>query len=98
MNIISKGTGWPPNAEARLYRPLNNPLNVLPFNQVILHIEPLLHLGPQPPLPKCRNWVVCLGTRHEAVTTEVVVILFLSGSIRLVRQLMDVTETFCIWF
>jgi hypothetical protein len=47
---------------------------------------------------KCGNWVACLRARHEVVTTEVVVILLFSGSLRLIRQLMDVAETFCIWF
>jgi hypothetical protein len=55
-------------------------------------------ITPRPSLPKCRNWVTHPRARHEAIATEVVVILFLSGSIHLVRQLMDVTETFCIWF
>jgi hypothetical protein len=74
---------------------LNNPLNILPFTQVILYVESFLHLGPRPSLPKCGNWVARLRVRHGAITTEVVVILLLSGSLRLIRQLMDVAETFC---
>jgi hypothetical protein len=77
---------------------MNNSLNILSFNQVVLHVEPLLHPGPRPSLSKCRNWVAHLRARHEAVTTEVAVILLLSSSLRLIRQLMHVTEAFCIWF
>jgi hypothetical protein len=98
LYIIPKGSGWPPNAEARPYTTLNNPLNILPFTQIIFHIEPFMHLGPRPSLPKCGNRVAHLRARHKAVTTKVVVILLLSGSLRLIRQLMDVAETFCIWF
>jgi hypothetical protein len=84
LYVIPKGSGWPSNAEARLDRALNNPLNIFPFNQVIFHVEPLLHPGPRPSLPKCRNWVAHLRARHEAIATEVVVILLLAGSLRLI--------------
>jgi hypothetical protein len=36
--------------------------------------------------------------KHEAVTTKVVVILFLSGSLCLVGQLMNIAKAFYIWF
>jgi hypothetical protein len=78
--IIPKGGGWPPNAEARPYRMLNNPLNILPFTQVILHVELFLHPSPRSSVPKSGNWVARLRARHE-----VVVILLLSGSLRLIR-------------
>jgi hypothetical protein len=56
-----------------------------------------LHPGPWPSLSKCGNWVTRLRARHEAVTIEVVVILLFTGSLRLIIQLVDVAETFCIW-
>jgi hypothetical protein len=42
--------------------------------------------------------VARLRARYEAVTTKVVVVLLLSSSLRLIRQFMDVAESFCIWF
>jgi hypothetical protein len=92
------GSGWPPNAETRPDRALNNPLNIFSFSQVVLHIEPLLHSGPRPSLPKCQNLVAHRRVRHEAIATEVIVILLLSGSLRLIGQLVHVAEAFCIWF
>jgi hypothetical protein len=35
--------------------------------------------------------------RHQVVTAEVVVILLFSGSLCFIRQLVQITETFCIW-
>jgi hypothetical protein len=98
LYVIPKDIGWPPNAEARPDRALNNPLNIFPFNYVVFHIEPLLHPSPWPSLPKCRNWVAHLRARYEAVATKIVVVLLLASSLRLIGQLVDVAEALCIWF
>jgi hypothetical protein len=52
--------GWSPNAEVRLYRTLDNPLDVFSLNQIILHIEPFLHPGSRPSLAECWDWVAYL--------------------------------------
>jgi hypothetical protein len=98
LYVVPKGSGWPPNAEARPDRALDNPLNIFSFNQVIFHIEPLLHPGHQLSLPKCWNWVTHPRARHEAIATKVVVILLLARSLCHVGQLMHVVEALCIWF
>jgi hypothetical protein len=77
---------------------LDNPLDVFPLNQIILHIEPFLHLGSRPSLAECWNYVSYLRAGYEAIATKVVVILFFSGGLRLIRQFMHVTEAFRIWF
>jgi hypothetical protein len=92
LHIIPKCNGWPPNAEARPYRVLNNPFHILPLTQVILHIKPLLHPRAWPPFPKRGHRVTRLRSRHKAVTTKIVVILFFSGRLRLVRQFMNIAK------
>jgi hypothetical protein len=98
LYVIPKGKGWSPNAEVRPYRTLDNPLDVFPFNQIILHIEPFLHPSSRPSLAKCWNWVAHLTAGYEAVATKVVVILLFSGGLCLIIQFMHVAEAFCIWF
>jgi hypothetical protein len=74
----------PSEAEARLDGALDDFLDILPFNQIIFNINPLLHLGPGPSFPVCWHRVACIRASNESVTTEVVVVLFLTGSLRLV--------------
>jgi hypothetical protein len=97
LYIVPKSGSWPPDAEARPDGALNNPLYVLPFNQIILNIKSFLHLGLGPPFLKCWNWVAYIRMRNEAITTNVVVILLLASSPRLVEQLVHVAEAFCAW-
>jgi hypothetical protein len=83
--IIFNRHPQPSEAEARPDWVLDNFLSVLPLNQVILHIKPFLHLGPGPTYPKRWNRVTCIGTGNKSITTEVVVILFFPGSLRLIQ-------------
>jgi hypothetical protein len=76
---------------------LNNPLDVFPLNQIVLHIEPLLHPGSRPSLAKCWNWIAYLRAGYEAIATKLVVILFFSSGLHLIRQFIHVTEAFRIW-
>jgi hypothetical protein len=85
FNIIINRHGRPLKAEARLDGALDEPLIVLPFNQIILNIEPLLHPGPRTPFPKCWNLVACIIASNESITTEVVVILLFASGLHLVQ-------------
>jgi hypothetical protein len=98
LNVVSKGKGWSPTAEVRPYRALDNPLDVFPLNQIVLHIEPFLHPGSWPPLAESWNRVAYFRTGYEAIATNVVVILFFTSGLRLIRQFMHVTEVLLIWF
>jgi hypothetical protein len=98
LHIIPKCSGWPPNAEANSYRALNNPFHILPLTKVIFHVKPFLHPRAWPPLVKREHRITCLRSRHEAVTTKIIVVLFLSIHLRLIRQLMNITKTSCFWF
>jgi hypothetical protein len=77
---------------------LDNSLDVFPLNQIVLHIEPFLHPGSRPSLAECGNWVAYLRAGYKAIATKVVVILFFSSGLCLVRQFMHITEAFRIWF
>jgi hypothetical protein len=66
------------------------------LSQIVLYIEPLLHSGSWPSLGKRWNWIAYFRTGYEAITTEIVVVLFFSNSLRLIRQFMQVAETFHI--
>jgi hypothetical protein len=67
---------------------LNNPSHIFPLAQVTLYVKPLLHPRAWSPLPKHGHMVTRLRSRHEAVTTKIVVILFLSDRLLLIRQLI----------
>jgi hypothetical protein len=71
-------------AEARPNGALDDFLYILPLNQIVFNIKPLLHPGPGPSFPVCWHWLACIRTSNESVTTEVVVVLFFVGSLRLV--------------
>jgi hypothetical protein len=85
FGIVLERSSRPSEAEARLDGALDNPLYVFPFNQIVLDIKPFLHLGPRPPFPKCWDGITYIGTRNEAITTEVVVILLFASGLRLVQ-------------
>src|SRR5688572_26181358 len=87
-----------PKAEAKPDRALDDFLNVFSFNQIIIDIKPFFHLGPRPSLSECGNWMACIGSSDESVTTEVVVILLLHSGLRLVQKFMHATKTPCAWF
>jgi hypothetical protein len=42
--------------------------------------------------------MACIGSSNESVTTKVVVMLLLTGSLHLVRKFMHATKTPCAWF
>jgi hypothetical protein len=75
----------PSEAEARPDGALDDFLDILSFNQIIFNIKPLLHLGPGPSFPVCWHLVAYIRASNESITTEVVVVLFLTGSLRLVQ-------------
>jgi hypothetical protein len=85
-------------AEARPDGALDNPLYVFPFNQIIFDIKSFFHPGPRPPFPKCWNWIACIRTSNESITTEVVVILLFAGSLRLIQQFVHIAKTLCARF
>jgi hypothetical protein len=89
---------WPPKAESRPDGALDNFLNVLSFNRIILDIKPFFHSGPRPSFSKCRNWMACIGSSNEAVTTEVVVVLLLARSLCLLQKFMHAAKTSCAWY
>jgi hypothetical protein len=82
----------------RLDGALDNPLYVLPFNQIILNIKTFLHPGPGPPFPKCWNRVACIRMSNESITTEVVVILLFASDLRRVQQFVHIAKTLCARF
>jgi hypothetical protein len=84
LHVIYKCNEWPPNAEARPYRALNNPFNILPLTQVNFHIKPFLHPRAWPPFLKSQHMITGLRAGHEAVTAEVVVVLFFHVRFRLI--------------
>jgi hypothetical protein len=88
----------PSKAETRPDGTLDDFLNVLSFNQVILDIKPFFHPGPGPSFSECRNWMACIGSRNESITTEVVVILLLAGSLHFVQKFMHASKTPSAWF
>ena len=88
----------PSDAEARSYWTLNYIFYILPPNQIILTIEPLLHPRSWPFLTKRRNWASCIRAIHEGIATKVVVILFLPHCLRLIRQFMYIKETIGVRF
>jgi hypothetical protein len=92
FGIILERSSRPSEAEARPDGALDNPLYVFPFNQIILDIKPFLHPGPGPRFSKCCNWITYVGTRNEAITTEVVVILLFSSGLCLVQHFVHVAE------
>jgi hypothetical protein len=47
--------------------------------------------------PNSGHRIIRLRPRHEAVTTKIVIILFLSGCLRLIRKLMNIVEASCFW-
>jgi hypothetical protein len=84
---------WPSEAEARPDGALDNFLNIFSFNQIIFNIKPFLHPGPGPSFPVCCHRVACIRASNESVTTEVVVILFFAGGLRLVQKFMHTAKT-----
>jgi hypothetical protein len=76
---------------------LDNAFHIFPLIQVILQVKPFLHPRTWPLLPKRGHSVILLRPRHEAITTKIVMILFLSGCLRLIRQLMNIAEASHIW-
>jgi hypothetical protein len=42
--------------------------------------------------------MACIGSSNESVTTEVVVIVLLAGSLHLVQKFMHAAKTPCAWF
>jgi hypothetical protein len=76
---------------------LDNALHIFPLTQVILHIKLFLHPRTWPLFSKRGHMVIRLGLRHEAVTAEMVMILFLVGCLCLIGQLMNIAETSRIW-
>jgi hypothetical protein len=93
FGIIINRHGRPSKAEARPDGVLDDPLDVFPFNQIILNIKPLLHPGPRPPFPKCWNRVACIRASNESITTEIVVILLFASRLRLVQQFVHAAKT-----
>ena len=71
--------------------------NVFSRLHIIFHRKPLFHLGPGPSLPKRWHWVACARASNEAIATEIVMILLLASGLRLIQQLVHVTEAFCAW-
>jgi hypothetical protein len=72
--------------------------NVFSFNQIIFDIKPFFHPGPKPSLSECGNWMACVGSGNESVTTEVVVILLFPGGLRLVQKFMHAAKILYAWF
>jgi hypothetical protein len=93
FDVIFNSHLRPLEAEARPDGALDNFLNILPFNQIIFNVKPFLHPGPGPSFPVCWHWVACIRVSNEFVTTEVVVILFFAGGLRLVQKFMHTAKT-----
>jgi hypothetical protein len=64
-----------------------------------------VHVGPitwevlphRPSLPKRRHWVACATASNEAVATKIVMILFFTLGLRLIREFMHTAKASCTW-
>jgi hypothetical protein len=88
---------WLLEAEAGPNGAHDDRFNVFSCLQIIFHIKPFFHPGPGPSLPKRWHWVACARVSNEAIATEIVMILFFTLGLRLIRKLVHTAKTSCAW-
>src|SRR5687767_2881810 len=71
--------------------------NVFSRLQIIFHVKPLFHPGLESSLPKRWHWVACARASNKAIATKIVMILFFTPGLRLIRKFMHTAKTSCTW-
>jgi hypothetical protein len=75
----------------------NDFFNIFSCFQIIFHVKPFFHPDPGPPLLKRWHWVACARTSNETVAPKIVMILFLTPRLRLIRKLVHTAKTSYVW-